>query len=118
MSQFDQVRSDTELPQYMLDLHSMDFQFAALKEKFTMKEKQESPKAWQRESVANFIFNDETLGEMNKFAPALAQWETDVQSGRFTAADDNTADQMKSKLDEHNRAAENFQSKCFTTLFG
>ena len=118
MSQYDQVRSDTELPQYMLDFHSMDFQFALLKEKFTLRSKKESPEAWQRESVKNFHFSGEMLGEMNKFATALAQWEQDVHQHLFAASENNTVGQIKAKLAEYNNAAEYFQSKCFTTLFG
>jgi len=118
MSQYDQVRSDTELPQYLLDFHSMDFHFAMLREKFTIKEQKESPEQWRREAVQNFDFSGAMLSEMNKFAPLLAQWEADVQWHRFTASDDVTVDQIKTSLAQYKKAAENFESKAFTTIFG
>ena len=117
MSQYDTTRSDLELPEHMLQFHSMDFQFALLREKFTLKSKMDSPEAWQRETVANFTFSAEMIAEMNKFFWVLAQWEADVQTHGFTATDNNTVDQIKSKLAEYNKQAENFQSKCFTSLF-
>jgi len=118
MSQYDQVRSDTELPQYVLDFHSMDFHFALLREKFTIKEQKESPEQWRREAVQNFEFSGEMLSEMNKFANLLAQWEADVQWHRFTASDELPVDVIKTSLAKYKKDAENFQSKAFNQIFG
>jgi len=118
MSQYDQVRSDTELPQYVLDFHSMDFHFAMLREKFTIKENKESPEQWRREAVQNFDFSGTMLSEMNKFAPLLAQWEADVQWHRFTASDDVTVEVIKTNLNHYKQKAEDFKSKAFNQIFG